>query len=428
MTSAAGLGEALRGRGYLRTRWPWLAAGYLLAGLLVTVPVAAALALLGLPWWIALARLPGSGPDAASLVLAVLGVVTTVVGVPTLGVLAAHAERLRARLVDPTPIRPPQVRGARAAYTSTAALRAVAHLLVVLLVGSAVRAGLFVLALAVGVAAAAPLVVLDGSGPIALGPWQVDDLRHAVLLPPVGAAVAVATAYLAGWAALGELRTARTLLGPTPEEVADDLTAVAASRERLVDAFDAERRRIERDLHDGAQQRLLTLTMRLGLARAVIGPDAAGHGDLVDAHEMAKDLMQELRDFVHNIHPQVLTERGLPAALQQLAESAVVPVVLRVALDRRPRPHVESAVYFAVAEACHNAVRHGRATRIEVDVSVAAADLVVVVGDDGRGGADPGGGSGITGIADRLAGVGGTLSVSSPVGGPTVLHMRAPYA
>lgn len=312
-------------------------------------------------------------------------------------------------------------------YTSAGSLRALAHLLVLLLIGSAFRAGLLVLTVAVVVAGAAPLVISNGAGPIAFGPWQVDDLPHAFLLPLVGAAAAVALAYLAGWAALGEARMARTLLGPTPEEVADDLTEVVRSRERLVDAFDAERRRIERDLHDGAQQRLLTLAMRLGLARAASTPDMAGHDDLVDAHEMAKALMQELRDFVHNIHPQVLTERGLPAALQRLTENAAVPVDLRAEPGRRPAQHVESAIYFAVAEAYHNAVRHSGAAGIGIELSRAADHLVVVVRDDGRGGADPAGGSGIIGIADRLAGVGGTVSLSSPDGGPTVLRLEAPW-
>jgi signal transduction histidine kinase len=426
--SAGRLDEALRRPGYLWSRWPWLAAAHLLAGSLLPVVTAAVLAVVWLPWWLALARPPGSWPDPTSLALVVLGVVAGVAVLPPVSVLGAHVERLRARLVDPTPIEAPArgARGPRALYTSTESYRALAHVLVLLVLGSAVRAGLFLLALTAAVAVATPAVVAGEAGPVALGAWQVDDPRTALLVSLAAPPAVVGLAYLAGLAALGEVRMARTLLGPGPAEVSEHLSEVVRSRGRLVDAFDAERRRIERDLHDGAQQHLLTLTMRLGLARAAARPGTPGYGDLVEAHEMAKDLMGELRDFVHNIHPKVLTDRGLPEALRRLVEGSAVPVLLRVELDRRPPPPLESSVYFAVAEAYHNAVRHSGAARIAVEVRGGGGRILVEVRDGGGGGADPGAGTGITGIADRLASVGGTLSVSSPPGGPTVLRMEVP--
>ncbi len=422
------LDDALRRHSYLWTRWPWLAAVHLLAGSVLLVAAAAVLAVVWLPWWLALVRPAGSWLDPTSLALVVLGVVTSVVVLPPLSVLGAHVERLRARLVDPTPIEAPagRDRGPRALYTSAESYRALAHVLVLLVLGSAVRVGLFLLALTAAVALATPAVVAGEAGPVALGPWQVDDPREVLLVCLAAPPAVVGLAYLAGLAALGEARMARTLLGPGPAEVSEHLTEVVRSRGRLVDAFDAERRRIERDLHDGAQQHLLTLTMRLGLARASARPGTAGYGDLVDAHEMAKDLMGELRDLVHNIHPKVLTDRGLPEALHRLVERSAVPVLLRVEVDPRPAVHLESSVYFAVAEAFHNAVRHSGATRIAVEVHRTDGRIRVAVHDDGRGGADPGTGSGLTGIADRLASVGGTLSVSSPHGGPTVLRMEVP--
>ena len=423
------LDDALRRRSYLWTRWPWLAAAHLVAGFPLLMVIAAVLAVVWLPWWLVPGRPPGSWLDPTSLALVVLGVVTSVVVLPVLGLLGAHVERLRARLVDPVPIAVPvgRDRGPRVLYTSAESVRAVAHVLVLLLLGSAVRVGLFVLALGVGVALAAPAVVAAGVGPVALGAWQVDDPRTASLLCLAAAPALVGLPYLVGLAALGEVRMARTLLGPGPAEVSAQLTEVVRSRGRLVDAFDAERRRIERDLHAGAQQHLLTQTLRLGRARASARPGTAGYGDLVEAHEMAKDLMGELRDFVHNIHPKVLTDRGLPEALRRLVEGSAVPVLLRVELDRRPPSHLESSVYFSVAAAYDNAVRHSGATRITIEVRRAGGCVLVEVGDDGGGGAEAGRETGITGIADRLAGVGGTLSVSSPPGGPTVLRMEVPW-
>lgn len=205
-----------------------------------------------------------------------------------------------------------------------------------------------------------------------------------------------------------------------------ELVEVARSRARLVDAFDSERRRIERDLHDGAQQRLVSLTLQLGLARLDLPADSPAAGTLATAHEQAKQAMVELREIVHGIHPQILTERGLPAALSELADRCSIPVTVRCEPSGRLPGQLEAAVYFVVAEALTNAARHSGATEVSVTVEQRAGRVVVQVGDDGRGGADPNRGTGLTGLADRVAVVGGRMLLSSPAGGPTLLRVELP--
>ena len=197
---------------------------------------------------------------------------------------------------------------------------------------------------------------------------------------------------------------------------------VRASRMRIVDAADAERRRIERDLHDGAQQRLVALAMRLDQARGQV----EGAGELIDA--TTGELLRaigEVRDLAHGLHPTILTERGLAAAVDSLAERAPIPVRARVT-DERMAPEAEVAAYFLVAETVTNAVKHAGATEVTVDAELDRDDLLVTIVDDGRGGADPRRGSGLQGLVDRIGAVGGTLTIDSPPGGGTVLHARIP--
>ena len=205
-------------------------------------------------------------------------------------------------------------------------------------------------------------------------------------------------------------------------QVRAQLEEVRASRMRIVDAADAERRRIERDLHDGAQQRLVALAMRLDQARGQV----EGAGELIDA--TTGELLRaigEVRDLAHGLHPTILTERGLAAAVDSLAERAPIPVRARVT-DERMAPEAEVAAYFLVAETVTNAVKHAGATEVTVDAELDRDDLSVTIVDDGRGGADPRRGSGLQGLVDRIGAVGGTLTIDSPPGGGTVLHARIP--
>jgi signal transduction histidine kinase len=205
-------------------------------------------------------------------------------------------------------------------------------------------------------------------------------------------------------------------------QVRAQLDEVRASRTRIVEAADAERRRIERDLHDGAQQRLVALAMRLDQARG----QTAGAGEIIDA--TTNELLQairEVRDLAHGLHPTILTERGLAAAVEALAERAALPVRVSIPADRLP-DEVEAAAYFLVAESLTNAAKHAAARVASVDASLANGALRVTVADDGAGGADAARGSGLVGLVDRLAAVGGSVTVDSPPGGGTRVTAEIP--
>ncbi|MFE2586428.1 sensor histidine kinase, partial [Streptomyces sp. NPDC059378] len=197
------------------------------------------------------------------------------------------------------------------------------------------------------------------------------------------------------------------------------------TRLRLVDAFEAERRRIERDLHDGAQQRLVALTMTLGLARLDAPPGPLAD-QLAQAHRQAGEALAELRELVHGIHPKVLADYGLPAAVADAADRSAVPVDVGLELTARLPQSVETAAYFVVCEALANIARHSGAHRAEVTGEHRDGRLFLRVRDDGRGGAVAGNGSGLTGLADRVSVLDGRLSLSSPPGGPTLLCVEFP--
>ena len=205
-------------------------------------------------------------------------------------------------------------------------------------------------------------------------------------------------------------------------QVRAQLEEVRASRARIVEAGDAERRRIERDLHDGAQQRLVALAMRLDQARGT----SAGADDVIDT--TTTELLaaiREVRDLARGLHPTILTERGLAAAVEVLAERAPIPVRATLPEGRFPA-EVEAAAYFVIAEAFTNAARHAQASLVTVTGHVAGGELHLSVADDGRGGADPSAGSGLQGLADRVAAVGGTLRFDSPAGGGTTVRATIP--
>ena len=224
-----------------------------------------------------------------------------------------------------------------------------------------------------------------------------------------------------------DARLSRWLLGP-PSDLAARVTELEISRERVVDAAEAERRRIERDLHDGAQQRLVALAMELGRAKARFADDPDGAKVLVDqAHAQAKEALTELRNLVRGVHPPVLTERGLDAALSGLAALCPIPVDVHVDVPVRPRASVEAVAYFVVAEALTNVAKHSRASHAKVVVEGHGfpGTLTVMISDDGIGGAKADG-PGLSGLADRVSGVDGRLSVESPVGGPTIIAVELP--
>ncbi len=229
-----------------------------------------------------------------------------------------------------------------------------------------------------------------------------------------------------GFAAM-DVGLSRRLLGPR-SDLAARVSELEISRERVVDAAEAERRRIERDLHDGAQQRLVALAMELGRAKARFADDPDGARVLVDqAHAQAKEALTELRNLVRGVHPPVLTERGLDAALSGVAALCPVPVDVHVDVPVRPRAAVEAVAYFVVAEALTNVAKHSRAhhAKVVVEGHGYPGTLNVMISDDGIGGADVNS-PGLSGLADRVSGVDGRLSVESPSGGPTIIAAELP--
>ncbi|WP_242454334.1 sensor histidine kinase [Bailinhaonella thermotolerans] len=258
------------------------------------------------------------------------------------------------------------------------------------------------------------------------GTWR--DLVWFLVDPVVGGILALA-------AVVGGRRVLRwhglwwrSLLGPTRgQAMRARLRRLAGARAQATDQQAAELRRIERDLHDGAQARLVSMGMTLGAAEDLIDRDpAAAKALLARSRESSAKALAELRDLVRGIHPPVLAERGLADALRALALDSPLDVEVTAELDRRLEASVESAAYFAIAEALTNAARHGGAARAWVDLRLARDSLRIVVTDDGDGGADPARGSGLRGVEKRLAAFDGVLVVNSPEGGPTMLSMDLP--
>ncbi|MFH9420437.1 sensor histidine kinase [Streptomyces sp. NPDC017529] len=254
-----------------------------------------------------------------------------------------------------------------------------------------------------------------------------------------------ATAWAAGGLGLAEIpvglliapyvlrlhaRITRSLLAPTAKaEMGLRVEHLARTRTDVVDSSAAEIRRIERDLHDGAQARLLAMGMKLGAAESLLdeNPEAV-RALLAETRDASVRALEELRDLVRGIHPPVLADRGLVDAVRSLALESRLQVEVTAHLPSRPEPAVESAVYFAVCELLANATKHSGAHRVLIDIQYRAGSLAVSVTDDGNGGARTESGSGLLGIQRRLAAFDGFLGISSPVGGPTVASLQVPCA
>jgi signal transduction histidine kinase len=201
---------------------------------------------------------------------------------------------------------------------------------------------------------------------------------------------------------------------------------LAASRARIVEAGDAARRRIERDLHDGAQQRLVSLALILGRLESRVEPNSAATGELEVARAELDAALEELRELARGIHPSVLTDRGLEAALAAVAGRSPVPVALHLDGCGNLPLSVQTTVYFVVLEALTNASKHADSDEIEVRIATGEGHTLVEVRDDGNGGVDPARGSGLSGLADRVRALGGTLEIESPVGVGTTVRARMP--
>jgi signal transduction histidine kinase len=229
-------------------------------------------------------------------------------------------------------------------------------------------------------------------------------------------------------AAAGELASVTQGFNRMQARLAGLIEELRMSRSRIVAAGDGARRRLERDLHDGAQQRLVAVSLRLGMARVALDDDPAEAGRLLD--EGRSELAQafdELRELARGIHPAILTERGLEPALRALAARAPLPVEVTAPPDRLP-PDLEAAVYFVAAESVTNLIRHAGASSAAIVLERREGRVSVEIRDDGRGGAEVGTGSGLVGLTDRVAALDGTLGVVSPAGGGTVVRAEFPCA
>jgi signal transduction histidine kinase len=275
-----------------------------------------------------------------------------------------------------------------------------------------------VLALAPAIVALTPVTVFG---------WILETPGEAAPVVPIGLAGILLLLHLANGMAWLVGLLARVMLGPSSVQLRERVDDLRHAGARIIEAADAERRRLERDLHDGAQQRLVSLSLTLGLAESRLKTDPEAAAPLIgQAREEARLAVQELRELARGLHPAVLSDRGLGPALEALASRAPVPVTVTGVPDERLPPPVEAAAYFVVAEALTNVAKYAQAESATVALALAHGVLRVRISDDGRGGADPWAGTGLRGLHDRVDALDGTLHVDSPPGVGTTLTAELP--
>lgn len=398
----------------------WLAVVYLLTGLPLTAAAGLVL-VVGLLAGLALLPLALLGVPMTALVLAVMDLVCRVERARTAYLLGVTLPKPAPEpVVDGRWWHPRRLLGPRRWRQAGA----VVLLAPVQLAGFTIAAVVWSTALGL---LALPVYGAAG-GVVSLGSGQLHGIPAFAGCAAAGVVVLLAAPAATLGTAAALAAVSRVLLGPSRRRALSvRVEELEHSRAVVTDAAENERRRIGRDLHDGAQQHLVAMIMELARARARLSADdPAAARALVDrAHEQAQTALVELRNLVRGVHPPVLSERGLDAALPGLAALCPVPVDLDVHLAARPPLTVESIAYFVVAEALTNVAKHARATTARVTVAMLDHDLLVEVCDDGVGGADPTG-AGLTGMAGRITAIDGRLSIDSPAGGPTTITARLP--
>ncbi|MCX5195591.1 sensor histidine kinase [Streptomyces sp. NBC_00249] len=392
---------AQRPLSFLTSSWPWRSLAYLTGG--VVVGAAAVLVF-------------AAGLAAGLALLVVLIGVAPLVGLVLASTVVASVERRRLRLVDldhlPDPHGRPDAPGPKSWVATRLKEPVTWRELLFTLVSAAALWWLDLLVL--GFSFGLPAVTfasLDGE----TWPWTV-----------FGALVLLASPYtVTSWAG-ARAAMARTFLAPRDRELGAELREVRASQSRLLDSFDAERVRIERDLHDGAQQRLVSLGLTLAMLR-LDTPEGTPQSELLtQAEGQLSSAHQELRALIRGLNPPVLADHGLVAAVEDYAGRFPIPVTVDLRLPERLPRKLETTMYYVINEAMTNIARHSGATTAAVRGRYHADLLIFDITDDGRGGVDPGAGSGVTGLADRVRALDGRMRVSSPVGGPTLLHVEVP--
>ncbi|MEU9197813.1 sensor histidine kinase [Streptomyces hundungensis] len=391
---------AQRPLSFLTSSWPWRSVAYLSGGVLVGAAAVLVFAL---------------GLTASLALLVVLIGVAPLVGLVLTSTVVATVERRRLRLVDldhvSDPHRPPEVPGLRGWVATRLKEQATWRELTFTLVSAAALwwLDLLVLGFSFGVPAT---MIASTSGDT--WPWTV-----------FGVIVLLASPYtVTSWAGARAAMT-RTFLAPRDQELGEELREVRASTARLLDSFDAERVRIERDLHDGTQQRLVSLGMTLGLMRLEVEEGSAQDELITQAETQLSAAHAELRALVRGLNPPVLADHGLVAAIEDYAGRFPIPVTVDLKLPERLPRKLETTMYYLINEAMTNIAKHSGARSAEVHGRYHSDLLVFDIKDDGRGGLDPTG-SGVTGLADRVTALDGRLRVSSPAGGPTLLHVEVP--
>ncbi|MDP3894184.1 sensor histidine kinase [Nocardioides sp.] len=403
---------------FLLSSWPWRSWAYLASGAVVGLVVL-------------LAYVTGIVLGVATAVVVVGLVLLT--RLPLLGPLVGAVERRRLRLMR-REVPSPHVFPAGASWRERARIVrrgevqwretgfAVLLASVLWLVDAIIACNVV---LVPGVLLLSPLLVVFDD--LALLFWQVETPAEAWPVALLAGPVAlVLAAYLATVLAGAQAGLAGLLLGGREAELEASVDRLRRSRLDLVDVFEIERRRIERDLHDGVQQRLVALTMTLGQAELEV-PEGPALALMEQAHRQAEEALADLRATVRGIHPRVLVDHGIEGAVRELADRSPVPVRVDLLVDRRLPAPVEAAAYFVVSEALTNTVRPAAARSVSVQGWLEGDQLVLVVTDDGVGGAAVGGGTGLTGLITRLDALGGRLLVTSPVGGPTTIRMECPW-
>ena len=401
-------------------RWLWAAKPWRAAGFLLTSFVA------GVTWFVVLTTLIATG----------VGLAITLIGLPILvlamltWIFAAKTERKRIgfffgeRIESPYQPNPPGplfgrlrvLLGDRAVWKDL-----VYHFFLF-------WAGILELVVAVVAISVPPAMLLY---PFYYRFTEPEVGLFEALMVGAGGILALGTgAFLMIVVARGHVMFARWLLGPSREEALEErVDVLTQTRSGVMEAALVERRRIERDLHDGAQQQLVSLAMNLGMAKEKMATDPAAAAALVDtAHGEAKLALAELRELIRGIHPAVLTDRGLDAAISAIAGRSPIPVTVDVDLARRPPEAVESTAYFIVTEALTNVAKHSGATKARVTIVWENDLLSILIWDNGNGGATLDDANGLGGLADRVAALDGRFTVESPAGGGTRVLAEIPCA
>ncbi|MGF7120530.1 histidine kinase [Rhodococcus sp. BE178] len=401
----------------------WRAATYVAATVTRTLLAVAASALLAAPILIATTEKDWGAERTGAFLVA--GLVVLGVGLPlTSAVLAKTDWVAAAPLHDGAEAERPDIQ----LREPKTLVRPIAYTVVMLTLGGAVAVLVLLAVIGSVVAMFSPYLAITGDSAV-IGPFTISTVAHSILAAGVGAVLLALLVWISPALASAHARLVWQVLTRPEERLRHDLTATAQSRARLVRAFDIERRHIERDLHDAIQPQLLSVSMTLGLALTALPQDVPGRDDVVRAQQQARQTLDDLRRVVRNIHPQVLIDHGLGSAVREVADGFAIPVEVDERLGTRLAPDVETNLYFCVAELLSNVVKHSAASRVDILLHRPTPDQVHIrVHDDGCGGA----GSqrredgGLSGITDRLAALDGTLTIDSPLGGPTVITVAVP--